>query len=83
MFLQPEDVRHRQNSPGYQQSHHSHPRTTHIHCLAQFLCDVLQRWAVYNACDMLSKYDSEYRALQKAMGDGKDIPTCIRAIEEA
>jgi hypothetical protein len=32
---------------------------------------------------MLKKYDSEYQSLQKAMSEGKDIPTCIRAIEDA
>ena len=43
----------------------------------------MQRWAVYNACELLRRYKSEYEALKEAMGNGKDVPACISAIENA
>lgn len=42
---------------------------------------MLQRWAVYNACELLRKYKGEYDRLQEAMGQKKDVPACIQAIE--
>lgn len=44
---------------------------------------MLQRWAVYNACELLQKHKAEYDSLQKAMSDRKDVPSCIQAIERA
>lgn len=43
----------------------------------------MQRWAVYNACELIRKHKLEYEALKAAMSSGKDVPACISAIEGA
>ena len=47
------------------------------------MASMLQRWAVYNACELLRKYKAEYDRLQEAMSQKRDVPACIRAIEES
>ena len=43
----------------------------------------LQRWAVYSAASMLTKYSKEYEALKQAMQQRGSIDKCVAAIEEA
>ena len=43
----------------------------------------VQRMAVYEACNLLRKYDKEYKALQEAMRKGASIAGCVRTIEQA
>jgi len=44
---------------------------------------VLQRWAVYSAATMLTKYKKEYQALQTAMQQRASIDKCVAAIEQS
>lgn len=44
---------------------------------------VLQRWAVYSAATMLTKYKKEYLALQTAMQQRASIDKCVAAIEQS
>lgn len=44
---------------------------------------ILQRWAVYTAANMLTKYDKEYQALQQAMQQRASIDRCVAAIEQS
>ena len=39
--------------------------------------------AVYEACSLLKKYDTEYKAVQDAMKRGASIAECVRVIESA
>ena len=44
---------------------------------------ILQRWAVYSAAKMLTKYSKEYQALQQAMQQRASIDKCVAAIEQS
>ena len=44
---------------------------------------ILQRWAVYTAANMLTKYSKEYQALQQAMQQRASIDKCVAAIEQS
>ena len=43
----------------------------------------LQRWAVYSAANMLTKYSKEYQALQQAMQQRASIDKCVAVIEQS
>ncbi len=53
-----------------------------IHAMSS-VSAVLQRWAVYSAATMLTKYKKEYQALQTAMQQKASIDKCVAAIEQS
>jgi hypothetical protein len=40
------------------------------------------RWAVWQACNLLTQYSAEYKALRAAMSNAETVTDCIKAIEE-
>lgn len=41
------------------------------------------RWAVWEACNLLRKYEAEFKALRQAMNNADSVTECIKAIENA
>lgn len=41
----------------------------------------LTRWAVWYAANLLKQYNTEFLALQEAMGRGASVAECVKAIE--
>ena len=52
-------------------------------CCNHATCNMLQRWAVYSAATMLTKYKKEYQALQDQMQQRASVDKCVAAIEQS